>query len=72
VTDTPEPPISPADTPTEAQAAAAANVGPMATPVLVDHSGSSDWIPALLLGVTVLSFVGAAILGGALVVLRRS
>lgn len=71
-TDTPEPVSSPADTPTEAQAAAAANVGPVATPVLVDDSGSSDWIPVLLLGITVLSFVGAAILGGALVVLRRS
>ncbi len=65
-TDTPEPPSSPAHTPVEAQAAAAVNVAPIA------QSDSKDWIPNILLGIAALSFVGAAILGGALIMLRRS
>jgi hypothetical protein len=71
-TDTPLPTSTSTATATAVQGPAAVNVVPTSTPALMGHSDSSDWVANVLLGVSALSFVGAAILGGVLVVLRRS
>ncbi|TKJ28772.1 MAG: hypothetical protein CEE40_10635 [Chloroflexi bacterium B3_Chlor] len=83
-TQTPSPTATPTSSPTttamavqttastEAPAPAAANVVPAATPSPTLQPSGSAWIPNVLLGVAAFSFVGAAVLGGALVLLRRS
>lgn len=79
-TDTPRAILSPTGT-VAAPDASAADVGPgptrtpeaaRATPGLRSESDPSAWIPNALFAVAVLSFVGAGILGGVLVVLRRA
>ena len=56
----------------EALASVAANVVPTATPAPTREPTGSAWMPTVLLGVAAFSFVGAGVLGGVLVLLRRS
>jgi len=56
----------------EALAPVAANVVPTATPAPTLEPTGSAWMPTVLLGVAAFSFVGAGVLGGVLVLLRRS
>lgn len=62
-TGTPEATLVPASAPTEA---------PTPTPTPRPQPDRSAWIPNILLGVAVLSFIGVGILGGTLILLRRS
>lgn len=79
-TDTLTPTSSPTATPravqtpatAEAPAPVAANVVPTSTPAPKREPTGSAWIPTVLLGIAAFSFVGAGVLGGALVLLRRS
>jgi hypothetical protein len=65
-------------TPTEAIAANAAALptatspAPSATPVAAPHGETYDWVPTILVAVAAASFLGAGVLGIALLVLRHS
>lgn len=69
-TETPTPTQTPQ--PTGGPAAAAIPEQPTATAVSSPGLETSTWIPNILLGVALLSFLGAGMLGVALVFLRRS
>ena len=84
-TDTPTPTSSPTATATATQTptptdtpaasfvpASVPTARPTLTPTPAPMFNPSSWIPNILLGVAVLSFIGVGILGGTLILLRRS